>query len=90
MKPILIFLKTFCRKKKRSIQSNEVEQDDHQIDQEEEKATYPFINRILHMGIDEFWNNPQCQQKIYCEMSQMGHTSQGNWVQKSMAFATIM
>jgi len=81
---------TISTKKKRSIQSNEVEQDDHQIDQEEEKATYPFINRILHMGIDEFWNNPQCQQKIYCEMSQMGHTSQGNWVQKSMAFATIM
>merc|ERR1711941_238314 len=81
---------TISTKKKRSIQSNEVEQDNHQIDQEEEKATYPFINRILHMGIDEFWNNPQCQQKIYCEMSQMGHTSQGNWVQKSMAFATIM
>merc|ERR1711988_80135 len=81
---------TISTKKKRSIQSNEVEQDDHQIDQKEEKATYPFINRILHMGIDEFWNNPQCQQKIYCEMSQMGHTSQGNWVQKSMAFATIM
>merc|ERR1719367_354588 len=29
---------TISTKKKRSIQSNEVEQDDHQIDQEEEKA----------------------------------------------------
>merc|ERR1711879_267710 len=37
---------TISTKKKRSIQSNEVEQDNHQIDQEEEKATYPFINRI--------------------------------------------
>merc|ERR1712110_1347927 len=61
---------TISTKKKRSIQSNEVEQDNHQIDQEEEKATYPFINRILQVGIDEFWNNPKCQQRNYCEMSQ--------------------
>ena len=84
MKPIFFF---FCRKKKRSIVS-EVELPPQ--DQPDQEATYPFINEILHMGIDEFWNNHQCQQKIFCEMSQMGHTSQGNWVQKSMAFATIM
>jgi len=79
---------TISTKKKRSI-VNEVEPPQDQAEDHQE-ATYPFINRILHMGIDEFWNNPQCQQKIFCEMTQMGHTSQGNWVQKSMAFATIM
>ena len=70
----------FFRKKKRSV--NDAEQ--------EEEVIYPFMKRILQIGPYEFMKNPQCQKKLFCEMSVKGQEFDANWVQKSMHFATIL
>ena len=57
---------------------------------EQEEAIYPFMERILQIGPYEFMKNPECQKKLFCEMSVKGQEFDANWVQKSMHFATIL
>jgi len=72
---------TISTKKKRSI---------NEINEVEQQSTYPFMEKIMKIGMGKFLLDADCQKQIFCEMSQKGRTSDANWVQKSIRLATIM
>ena len=54
------------RKKRSLIDGNEI-----MLDEESEYA-FPFIKQISDMGINNFYKNKDCQQKLFCAMANYG------------------
>jgi len=53
-------------------------------DENSVETVYPFLDKINKIG----WGNLQdvsCQKKLFCEMAVMGSSSDGNYVQRSLA-----
>ena len=65
----------YFRKKKRSLDENEIE------------TEHPFLKRIAELGVDKFWMDPECQKQMLCQMTQKGSDENANTVQKSLNFA---
>lgn len=54
------------------------------------EAEHPFIARIDAIGFRKFRQNPECQKKIFCEMSTFGMRENANTVQKVFHYLSLM
>merc|ERR1712241_1150637 len=70
---------TITTKKKRSLESNEIEEYGH-----------PFMKRISELGFDKLWMDAECQKQLLCQMTQKGTEDNANNVQKSLNFVAKM
>merc|ERR1719270_1177553 len=70
---------TITTKKKRSLESNEIEEYGH-----------PFMKRISELGFDKLWMDAECQKQLLCQMTHKGTEDNANNVQKSLNFVAKM
>lgn len=54
-------------------------------DADSHQTQYPFVRRINEIGLARFYNDFECQQKIFCEMAsyQQSYIGEANTVQKA-------
>lgn len=82
--PNLIVINSARRRRSANNDSNSV---DSSVEGE---VSYPFLQRIEHIGYSRFSRELQCQKMIFCEMAEFGAMEEANLVQKIFGYAVAM